>query len=561
MGFNTALSGIKASADYLSATGNNIANSDTTGFKKSRVEFGDLYSTSVIGAGSSNTIGSGVSVNNIAQEFSAGNISYTDNNLDLAVDGTGFFVVDVGGTQAYTRAGDFKLDEEGYLVTNDGAYVQGYNAVNGVIGGTLEDLVVPTERIAPEASTELTIESNLDSRLDDVPPYIASTFDPSDPDTYTYTQTQNATDSAGIQHSVTYYYAKAETPNTYQVYATVDGELTDDNGANWLPETYVTFDDADGTTSGTAFAPIYSDASEPVSGDIIAPGSPNDLTTITGTLSSGATLNDTLAVASISTPENFARQSFDPTDPETYTYGNTNTVYDALGETHTIGYYFIKQGEDNTWEMKITVDGESTYTDPDTGNQVPFLTEDTVVQFDSQGNITGAYIGYSPYAVASPTQLSIEGWDPTNVAATLDIDLGESTQYALSSSDTFSQDGYAAGELQGVSFDEDGFLTATYTNQQTAVLGQIALASFDNVDGLTPAGDTAWVASSESGAANVGKPNTGTFGSIQGGALEESNVDLTEELVALIEAQRNYQANSKTLETENTVTQTIINLR
>jgi flagellar hook protein FlgE len=560
MGFNTALSGIKASADYLSTTGNNIANSDTTGFKKSRVEFGDLYSTSVIGAGSSNTIGSGVSVNNIAQEFSAGNISYTDNNLDLAIDGTGFFVIDVGGTQAYTRAGDFKLDEEGYLVTNDGAYVQGYNAVNGVIGGSLEDLVVPTERIAPEASTEVTIESNLDSRLEDVPPYIASTFDTSDPDTYTYTQTQNVADSAGIQHAVTYYYAKAETPNTYQVYATVDGELTDSTGANWLPETYVTFDDADGTTSGTAFAPIYSDSTEPTSGDIVAPGAPNDFT-ITGTLASGATVNNTLTTANFSTPDNFARQSFDPTDPETYTYGNTNTVYDALGETHTIGYYFIKQGEDNTWEMKITVDGESTYTDPATGNEVPFLTEDTVVQFDSQGNITGAYVGYSPYAVASPTQLSIVGWDPTNVAATLDIDLGESTQYALSSSDTFSQDGYAAGELQGVSFDEDGFLTASYTNQQTAVLGQIALANFDNVDGLTPAGDTAWVASSESGAANVGKPNTGTFGSIQGGALEESNVDLTEELVALIEAQRNYQANSKTLETENTVTQTIINLR
>ncbi|MGB2063640.1 MAG: flagellar hook-basal body complex protein, partial [Marinomonas gallaica] len=158
-------------------------------------------------------------------------------------------------------------------------------------------------------------------------------------------------------------------------------------------------------------------------------------------------------------------------------------------------------------------------------------------------------------------QLSITGWDPTNANAELEIDLGKSTQYALSSSDTFSQDGYAAGELQGVSFDEDGMLIASYTNQQTAVLGQIALANFDNVDGLTPAGDTSWVASSDSGAANVGKPGTGTFGSIQGGALEESNVDITEELVALIEAQRNYQANSKTLETENTVTQTIINLR
>ena len=565
MGFNTALSGIKASADYLSTTGNNIANSDTTGFKKSRVEFGDLYSTSVIGAGSNNTIGSGVSVNNIAQEFSAGNISYTDNNLDLAVDGTGFFVLDVGGTQAYTRAGDFKLDEEGYLVTNDGAYVQGYNAVNGVIGGSLEDLVVPTERIAPEASTEITIESNLDSRADDVPPYIASSFDPGDPDTYTFTQTAN--DTSAPPQAVTLYYAKSEAPNTYRVYATVNGELEDGAGTPFLGETYVTFDDADGSFTesaaggGTAipFAPIYVGGTEPASAADL--GDPAAITAIT--VNSGVPLSFDFdgTAPDITSPASFARQSFDPTDPETYTYGNTNTVYDALGETHTIGYYFIKQGEDNIWEMKVTVDGESTYTDPATGTEVPFLTEDTVVQFDNQGNITGTYIGYPPYAVSSPTQLSITGWDPTDVFAELEIDLGDSTQYALSSSDTFSQDGYAAGELQGVSFDEDGFLTASYTNQQTAVLGQIALANFDNVDGLTPAGDTAWVASSDSGAANVGKPNTGTFGSIQGGALEESNVDITEELVALIEAQRNYQANSKTLETENTVTQTIINLR
>ena len=580
MAFNTALSGIKASADFLSTTGNNIANSDTTGFKKSRVEFGDLYNTSVIGAGSSNTIGSGVSVNNIAQEFSAGNIAYTDNNLDLAVDGTGFFVIDVGGTQAYTRAGDFKLDAEGYLVTNDGATVQGYNAVNGIIGGSLEDLRVPTERIAPEASSELTIETNLDSRLDDVPPYISSSFDPGDPDTYTFTQTAN--DASTPPQAVTLYYAKSEAPNTYQVYATINGERFNPTTNNpYLPDTFVTFDDADGSFTSTAagggasnpFAPIYIGPTEPTNaGDLQDPatfvgGSATTAIVVTdGAAAPAATVLEFDFDSANGSPDilppniNFARPTFDPANPESYTYGNTNTVYDALGEEHTIGYYFIKQGENNNWEMKITVDGESTYTNS-SGVDVPFLTEDTVVQFDSEGNITGTYIGYPPYAVASPTQLSITGWDPTDPFAALDIDLGASTQYALSSSDTFSQDGFAAGELQGVSFDEDGFLIASYTNQQTAVLGQIALANFDNVDGLMPAGDTSWVASSDSGAANVGRPNTGTFGSIQGGALEESNVDLTEELVALIEAQRNYQANSKTLETENTVTQTIINLR
>ena len=569
MGFNTALSGIKASADFLSTTGNNIANSDTTGFKKSRVEFGDLYNTNVIGAGSSNTIGSGVAVNNIAQEFSSGNISYTDNNLDLAVDGTGFFVLDVGGTQAYTRAGDFKLNEEGYLVTNDGANVQGYNAVNGIIGGSLEDLVVPTERIAPEASTEVTVESNLDSRLDDVPPYIPSTFDPGDPDTYTFTQTANS--ASAPPEAVTLYYAKAEAPNTYQVYATVNGEQLDATDTPYLADTFVTFDDADGSFTASAagggtavpFAPIYVGTAAPTNAGQL--GDPNALAGISVTDSAGDTVTFDFdgAAPDIVTPDNFARPTFDPADPESYTYGNTNTIYDSLGEEHTIGYYFIKQGENNTWEMKVTVDGEVNHpTEVDVnGDPVPFLPEDTVVQFDPQGNITGTYTGYPPYAVASPSQLSITGWDPSDLFSPLEIDLGDSTQYALSSSDTFSQDGYSAGELQGVSFDEDGLLIASYTNQQTAVLGQIALANFDNVDGLTPAGDTSWVASSNSGAANVGRPGTGTFGSIQGGALEESNVDITEELVALIEAQRNYQANSKTLETENTVTQTIINLR
>ncbi|WCN10524.1 flagellar hook-basal body complex protein [Marinomonas mediterranea] len=557
MGFNTALSGIKASADYLGVTGNNIANADTTGFKKSRIEFGDLYNTNVIGSGSSNTIGSGVSVNNIAQDFSAGNYNDTGNNLDVAVDGSGFFVIDEGGVQTYSRAGDFKLDEDGNLVTNDGGFVQGYNAVNGAIGGTLENLQVPTERIAPQATTEVDIQVNLNSSDEDVPAYISQSFDPTDPDTYTYAQTTTQTDSAGDQHVITLYYAKSEDPNTYQVYATVGGELQDSTGTNWLAaDTFVTFDDADGSSSGTAYSAIYSGTTGPGVGDIGTIAT----FTITGTDADGDTLTqafDPSVVGEVTTPEGNARESFDPDDPETYTYNNTNTIYDSLGESHTIGYYFIKQGENNTWELKVTVDGEST-----DANGNLFLPEDTIVQFDSSGNLTGTFTGYEPYTTPVPaTDLTITGWDPTNLAGEIELSFTDSTQYAITSTDTFAQDGYSAGELQGVSFDEDGYLIATYTNQQTATLGQIALATFDNTDGLSPSGNTGWVASSSSGAANIGKPNTGTLGSIKGGSLEESNVDLTSELVALIEAQRNYQANSKTLETENTVTQTIINLR
>lgn len=578
MGFNTALSGIKASADYLGVTGNNIANADTTGFKKSRIEFGDLYNNSVLGAGSSNTIGSGVSVNNVAQQFSPGNIAYTNNNLDLAVDGAGFFVLEEGGTQYFTRAGDFKLDEDGFLVTNDGANVQGYNAVEGIVGGNLENLTVPTERIAPQATETIGVEVNLDSRNEDVPAFIDTAFDPADPTTYNYTQTQNFTDGGGGLHIISYYYSKSELPNTYQVHVTVDGNQYDNSGNSWLSDWYVTFNnaegrdvDGDGTinndpTAGSGEAPfelLYSGSGTPTETDIAG----LSLTNITINSSTATTppvvINTTgspLTTAAIELPSNVARKAFDPSLPSTYTYGNTKTIYDTLGESHTVGYYFIQQGEDNTYEMRVTVDGKQTYVD-NNGDEQRFIPENTVVTFDTSGNYSGLYTGYPPFATRSPLQLEITGFDPTDRTATIPVDLAGSTQYALSSSDVFSQDGFAAGELQGVSFDEDGYLIATYTNQQTSVLGQIALATFDNTDGLSPAGDTSWVASSNSGPANIGKANTGTLGSIKGGALEESNVDLTSELVALIEAQRNYQANSKTLETENTVTQTILNLR
>lgn len=565
MGFNTALSGIKASADALSVTGNNIANSDTTGFKGSRIEFGDLYNTNVVGAGSNNTIGSGVSVNNIAQAFSAGNISYTSNNLDLAVDGTGFFVVNLSDTQTYSRAGDFKLDAEGNLVTNDGGFVQGYNAVDGIVGGNLEDMKVPTDRIPPSETTEMSLQVNIDSESEDVPPFITLDFDPNNPDTYDYTQTHTVPDANGNNHIVTYYYAKSDMPNTYQMYASVDGSAVDDAGNPWLQDQFATFNDAaggsdynlDGVPEGP-YELLYMGNGRPDMPGILTRAQ-TDLV-LGGTLN-GLAINDTLTAEDVVEPISVARDPFDPSDPGTYTYGNTKTIYDALGEKHTLGYYFIKHGEQNTYEMLVTVDGKLTYPDPVTGEEMSYIPDNTAITFDNAGNINGTFQGFPPYAVSQPIQLEITGFDPTNRTAVIPIDMEGSTQYALSSTDNFTQDGYTAGELQGVSFDEDGYLNAIYTNQQTAVLGQIALSTFDNVDGLTPAGDTSWVASIHSGQANIGKPKTGTLGGVMGGALEESNVDLTSELVALIESQRNYQANSKTLETENAVTQTILNLR
>src|SRR5690606_5067553 len=153
MSFNTGLSGIRAANTDLSATGNNIANASTTGFKTSRAEFGDVYTSTLLGAGS-NTPGSGVTLQMIRQQFTQGNLKFTQNSLDLAINGGGFFIVNQDGDQLYTRAGHFGLDKDGYVVNNTGAYLQGYAANSaGNVSGILDNLRVDVTTQVPRQTT------------------------------------------------------------------------------------------------------------------------------------------------------------------------------------------------------------------------------------------------------------------------------------------------------------------------------------------------------------------------------------------------------------------------
>lgn len=167
MSFNTALSGLRAANEELAVTGNNIANASTVGFKKSRAEFGDLYASTLIGAGGSQS-GSGVLVTDIAQQFDQGNISFTDNALDLAINGGGFFVLNDGGSTTYSRSGYFGLDDDGFVVANNNAILQGYPADDsgGIQSGTPENLQIRTETISPEMTQQVELEFNLDSSSD-----------------------------------------------------------------------------------------------------------------------------------------------------------------------------------------------------------------------------------------------------------------------------------------------------------------------------------------------------------------------------------------------------------
>ena len=153
MSFNTALSGIRAANTDLQVTGHNIANASTIGFKSSRAEFGDVYTSTLLGGGS-NTAGSGVTLQNIRQQFTQGNLKFTQNELDLSVNGEGFFVVEKNGERLYTRAGTFGLDKDGYIVNGTGASLQGFAAdADGNVGGVLGRLRVDVSSQDPRQTT------------------------------------------------------------------------------------------------------------------------------------------------------------------------------------------------------------------------------------------------------------------------------------------------------------------------------------------------------------------------------------------------------------------------
>ena len=219
MGFQQGLSGLAAAARNLDVLGNNVANSTTVGFKASKTSFADVIATSLAGGGSSSA-GLGVAVAGIDQQFTQGNVSTTNNPLDFAVNGNGFFRLSTNGTVTYTRNGQFKLDKDGFIVNTTGARLQGYpvNAAGQIVNSTPVDLQFSTASVSPKSTANARVVANLDSRK----PIITAPFDLTNPGTYTSTTSMSIYDSLGNQHNMTTYYRKSAA-NTYQVFVAVNG--------------------------------------------------------------------------------------------------------------------------------------------------------------------------------------------------------------------------------------------------------------------------------------------------------------------------------------------------
>lgn len=438
MSFNIGLSGLRAATKDLNVTGNNIANAGTVGFKQSRAEFADVYAATVLGTGK-NQQGSGVLLGNVSQLFNQGGINYTQNPLDLAINGNGFFQVSNNGALSYTRAGFFGTDKDGFIVDNFGYNLQGYTVDDNDIirEGVIGNLQIKSASQEPKATSKIEQSYNLNSTLDGPK---NSPFDPNDPTTYNSSTSVTTYDSLGNPHTMTQFFEKTG-PNSWSMHVLIDGRSIDDptdDTPTTIPLTFTSAGKLDQGALGTA------------------------------TLPAGVTIDNGI-----------------------------------LGFTN-----WAPAAQDKTQEPPVWVGSGAT----------------------------------SPQAFT--------------------LDMRDATQYANAFAVTkVAQDGYTTGELSGIEIDDTGKIFARYTNGQSKVQGQVILADFANVQGLTPVGKTQWVQSLESGEPVRNPGRTGTLGAIQAGALEDSNVELSDQLVNLIVAQRNYQANAKTIETNSAITQTIINLR
>lgn len=506
MSFQTALSGLNAAQTNLSVTGNNIANASTNGFKRSRAEFADIYTSSFT---STSQVGSGVRVADIAQQFSQGNVEFTDNSLDLAISGEGFFMLqDQAGTPFYTRAGAYQLDREGFVVNSKGQYLTGfgYNALTDDATGEMGRIEISSDTSPANATTNTRLNMNVNA--DSVPtayPAVAASY---------------TTGTISDFDFVT-------TPTSFTVDGVAVNLVTDHTGATALADLQADIQAQLGaayTVGTTAGGEITISATTPGATPEV------DVAGVAGTDFEGV-LTATASDASV---------AFDPADPNTYNFSTSTTVYDSLGGSHTQTLYFRATEVDNEWETHMAVDGTVV------GQQD--------LEFGPDGSL-----------VTTPATLVYGNYDPANGAllmANMEVDYTGTTQFAGDSVvNTIRQDGYTTGRISGIAIDSSGFVFARYTNGQSEVLGVVALARFENPNGLQPVGDTNWVATFESGAANPGVAGRGAFGQIQSGSLEASNVDLSTQLVNMIIAQRDFQANAKMISTADAMTQTIINIR
>ena len=402
--FSIALTGLQADTVALNTIGNNLSNLNTTAFKEQSTSFEDLFYQQIGESGSNDPlqVGVGTKVSGTATSFVQGSMDTTSNSTDMALQGNGFFVVQQGGVQSLTRAGNFQLDSSGNLTTVDGEQVMGYPAIGGVVNANagLVPLTVPVgQNEAAQATQNFSVTANLNASA----------------------------------------------------------------------------------TTGTQFT-------SPV------------------------------------------------------------TMYDSLGQSHSATVTYTKTGA-NTWSYAVTLPAADATGTP--VNNTGTLT------FDPSGTLVSPAANVSGITFPGLTDGASDmtfNWNLYNSSGVPTI--AQST--AASSVTTSSQDGFASGVYQSFTVDASGVISASFSNGNTKDIGQVAVATVTNQQGLVMTGNNNYATTAASGAATIGVAGAGGRGTIEDSALEQSNVDISTEFANLIVAQRAFQANSKTMTTFDSVAQDTI---
>lgn len=417
----TGVTGLTANGEALSIYGDNIANSNTTGFKVSRPEFQDVIAKSLKGILGGNQMGRGTKLSNINPIFAQGSITQTERSTDLAISGDGFFTLDGHDGRSFTRNGVFNFDKTGAMANADGAMVMGFSAdESGVISNKLAPIKIDRTVIDAKRSSKVNLSMNLDIRAD--------------------------------------------------------------KGLDWNPEQ----------------------------------------------------------------PD------------KTSQYSNSFTVYDSAGNAHLVTTYFNKT-EDGIWDWHAMVNGDE-LVGGEKGKPIECATGQ--LKFSVEGRLQEQTISKNEFNFnrgALPGQKIefsfgksiLEGGDGL-----------QTTQYGTNS-DLYRhlQDGYTAGTLGGLSFNDDGVLSAIYTNGETLNIAQVAIAKFENNEALFKKGQNQYRESKNSGQAFVGKPGEGGRGRITPKALEASTTDIAGEFINLMQTQRSFQANARSITTADELMSEVLNMR
>lgn len=534
MGFEQGLSGLNAAAKNLEIIGNNVSNANTVGFKTSSAQFSDVFARSFSDR-SSASIGRGTSLEAVQQNFAQGSITPTNNPLDMAINGKGFFKTKtVQGEVLYTRNGQFSIDGDGFVQNAAGSKLMGYafDLVSGQVSGVETPIQFPQQAIAPKVTDDVVMRFNLDSREPAVPPSVG--LDITDVTTFNSTLAATVYDQLGVDHSLAVYFQK------------VDPSTNVAGGGNTIK---YSGDDIKLSYRLPEAVDSVSIAVKNKGGDTIRTLTGSTTLGFQSVVWNGMGLGPEPEVSGDFTFEVTALKNGEPVDATTYSAVSYEN--EVPGATQFYRVFTMLDGK------PIVASGE-TVTEPLSSNKIIGFTEDGKFPSFPEGTDP---IPFTSKFVLDLVDYELEENGPV-FGSQVTLDFDGSTQYGSAFGvNNVKQNGYESAALSSFNVTSEGILKGRYTNGQTQDLAQIALVTFRNPDGLRPVGANNYVKTAAAGTEYLARDDETASSSIVSGSLESANLDLTNELVNIITAQRIYQANAQTVKAQDSILQTLVNLR